>query len=586
MSKRKYYPEYLKYGFISIEHRGEVLPQCVVCMKTLSNASMKPSLLQRHLGTNHADKKNQDQSYFQRLAENVKRQRLDKTGLFHQKGAEIVKASHEVALLVAKSMKAHTIAESLIMPAAKILVRRVMGEESVAKLKDVSLSNNTVKRRIEEMSVDIADQVIAGVRASKFGFAIQVDESTDVANCCQLLVYVRFTQNNAVKTELLLSQEMCSTTKGKDVFNVLDNFFKLNELDWKKLIGCTTDGAPSMLGRKSGFQAHVKAVSPNVTSVHCFIHRFALSAKVLPPKLLSCLNRIIKMVNVVKTSALNTRLFKLICEDLGSDHTCLLYHTEVRWLSRGNITKPLFELRDELLAFLREKDYDFRKYLEDEEFIIRLAYLSDIFEAINLLNLSFQGPNCTVVEFISKLGAFILKLDLWKKNVESKKYGMFEFLTSLDSAPNNEVFHEIIDHLSLLNAEVRHYFPDVTCCAYMTDPFSVDPADLPVGTGEQKELIDIQADQTAKTKHKDCSPINFWLSMASSYSTLASHAIPQLLIFPSTWECEQGFSALMTIKSTKRNRLVAPMHDFRCAVSKCMPRIDKLVENKQMQPSH
>ena len=183
MSKRKYNPEYLKYGFISIEHR-EVLPQCVVCMKTLSNASMKPSLLQRHLGTNHADKKNEDQNCFQRLAENVKRQRLDKTGLFHQKGAEIVKASYEVALLVAKSMKAHTIVESLIMPAAKILVRRVLGEESVAKLKDVSLSNNTVKRRIEEMSVDIADQVIAGVRASKFWFAIQVDESTDVANCC------------------------------------------------------------------------------------------------------------------------------------------------------------------------------------------------------------------------------------------------------------------------------------------------------------------------------------------------------------------------------------------------------------------
>jgi len=82
MSKCKHNPEYLKYGVISIEHRGEVLPQCVVCMKTLSNASMKPSLLQRHLRTNHADKKNQDQSYFQRLAENVKRQCLNKTGLF------------------------------------------------------------------------------------------------------------------------------------------------------------------------------------------------------------------------------------------------------------------------------------------------------------------------------------------------------------------------------------------------------------------------------------------------------------------------------------------------------------------------
>jgi len=48
----------------------------------------------------------------------------------------------------------------------------------------VSLSNNTVKRCIEEMSHDIDDQVIVGVRASKFGFAIKLEESTDVADCC------------------------------------------------------------------------------------------------------------------------------------------------------------------------------------------------------------------------------------------------------------------------------------------------------------------------------------------------------------------------------------------------------------------
>ena len=57
MSKRKYYSEYIKYGSIAIEHGGECLPQCVLCMKTLSNAAMKPSLLKRHLESNHAEKK-------------------------------------------------------------------------------------------------------------------------------------------------------------------------------------------------------------------------------------------------------------------------------------------------------------------------------------------------------------------------------------------------------------------------------------------------------------------------------------------------------------------------------------------------
>ena len=69
------------------------------------------------------------------------------------------------------------------------------------------------------------------------------------------------------------------------------------------------------------------------------LYRFALCAKVLPPELLSCLQQIVKIVNFVKTSALNTRLFARLCADLGSDHTCLLFHTEVRWLSRGNMTR-------------------------------------------------------------------------------------------------------------------------------------------------------------------------------------------------------------------------------------------------------
>ena len=279
------------------------MPQCVICMKTLANSAMKPSLIQHHLHTNHSDKKDRDENYFHRLGECVKRQRLDKTGTIYQRKKGVVKASYEVAFLIAKNMKAHTIGESLIMPAAKMLVKHVIGEEVAAKLESVSISNNTVKNRIEEMSVDSSDQVILEVKDSKNGFSIQLDESTDVTNNAQLLVYARYTQDNAVITELLMSKELSGTTKGKDIFEALDNFFKPNELDWGKLIGCTIDGAPSMLGHKSGFKAHLTLWQPNVTFVHCFIHRFALCAKVLLQNMLSCLNQVIKLINFVKTSA-------------------------------------------------------------------------------------------------------------------------------------------------------------------------------------------------------------------------------------------------------------------------------------------
>ena len=43
---------------------------------------------------------------------------------------------------------------------------------------------------------------------------MQLDESTDVTNCSQLLVYIRTIENDVDKTELLINKEVLSTTKG------------------------------------------------------------------------------------------------------------------------------------------------------------------------------------------------------------------------------------------------------------------------------------------------------------------------------------------------------------------------------------
>ena len=53
MAKRKYDDTFLDYGFIFIEKGDEQLPQCVICFKTLSNASMKTYQLKQHLSNIH-----------------------------------------------------------------------------------------------------------------------------------------------------------------------------------------------------------------------------------------------------------------------------------------------------------------------------------------------------------------------------------------------------------------------------------------------------------------------------------------------------------------------------------------------------
>nr|XP_047142506.1 SCAN domain-containing protein 3-like [Hydra vulgaris] len=155
----------------------------------------------------------------------------------------------------------------------------------------------------------------------------------------QLIVYCRYIHNNKFKEEFLFSSCLETTTKAANIMEILKQFFNDNQLQWKYLFGITTDGAPAMMGCKSGLQTRVKEIAPNVVGVHCFIHRQALATKTLPGSLKTVFNQLVKLVNYIKSSALNTRLFTKFCSDLNAEHNKLLFYTSVRWLSAGNFSK-------------------------------------------------------------------------------------------------------------------------------------------------------------------------------------------------------------------------------------------------------
>ncbi len=115
---------------------------CIVCEKKLANTAMAPAKLQRHFSTNHSHLSNKTVDYFWRLLDLQQKQRkvFEKEVTISDKAQE---ASYLVAELVVKKMKSHTIAESLIMPACKIIVRTKLGEEAESELSKVPVSDNT-----------------------------------------------------------------------------------------------------------------------------------------------------------------------------------------------------------------------------------------------------------------------------------------------------------------------------------------------------------------------------------------------------------------------------------------------------------
>ena len=104
-----------------------------------------------------------------------------------------------------------------------------------------------------------------------------------------------------------------------------------------------------------------------------------------PSRSTSCsvLNQSVKMINLIKSRPLNSRLFGILCQEMGSGHEQLLLHTEVRWLSRGRVLQRLYELRDEVKRFLTEINSDLAKHLDDTMWLASLSYLVDIFDRLN-----------------------------------------------------------------------------------------------------------------------------------------------------------------------------------------------------------
>ena len=157
-----------------------------------------------------------------------------------------------------------------------------------------------------------------------------------------------------------------------------------------------------------------------------YIASESLASKTLIPSLKEAVNLCIKSVNQIRTKAKNHRLFQSFCREVGADHDVLLLHTGVLCLSRGRVFTRIMEFLLGMRTFFREIRLDLLVVLladlledhladlladllvdlvEDINFLLKVAYLADIFSTLNDLNASIQGNNMNIVEAHEKLSA-------------------------------------------------------------------------------------------------------------------------------------------------------------------------------------
>ena len=140
-----------------------------------------------------------------------------------------LKASYLVSSRVAKNAQPHSIAEKIILPAAKDLVENRIGKAQARQVDEIPISHKV-------MADHSKLQLVRRVGESPF-FAIQLDKSTDVTNFPQLLVYVRYVYDFEVIEDFLFCKPLEGQTTSVEIFKVLNDFIEQDGISWKKCDG-------------------------------------------------------------------------------------------------------------------------------------------------------------------------------------------------------------------------------------------------------------------------------------------------------------------------------------------------------------
>jgi len=616
-----------RYGVIDV--KGKAL--CVLCSESVV---CRTSSVKRHYETKHEwllEKSEAEQQEY--IARELKHKKMQSNNFvkFTQSSSNLVAASFEISKIIAKHGKPLSdgdyIKESLLECAPSLFDDFSNKDKIIQRIKDMPISRNTVKERIMKLESNVKDQLKTDLSICHT-FSICLDESTDVTSSARLAIIARYPRGDEIREELIALANLPGTTTGMDICKCVVKELSDKNIDLKKIVSVTTDGAPSMTGKDAGFiNLFTKEVGHSLLGFHCIVHQEALCAKTGLKELEEVMKVVTKVVNFITASALNKRQFQSLLKEVESVYSGLLMYNSVRWLSRGRVLERFVECVDEIRLFLDSNKQQFTE-LTNVDWLSRLMFFTDLSLHLNEVNVKLQGSGKTVDIMFDIIKAFEGKLKIFKRDVEKNEFKYFKY-TKLHFS--NLEIHEKVDFdrhrqflVEILDATVNQFssrfvqfrsfeetikflkYPDTIIFENLNleifnwmdlNDFEMQLVEFQSSSIWKQKFVElrIQLEEIERDRLREISKLSaenevlkVWNSMPNTFQDLKNVAWSILSIFSSSYSCESLFSTMNFMKSDIRNRLTDDM-SVACISLKNTnydPDIKQLASNVQQQKSH
>jgi hypothetical protein len=247
----------------------------------------------------------------------------------------------------------------------------------------------------------------------------------------------------------------------------------------------------------------------------------------------------------------------------------------------------LYALRTEVATFLRDKDENIPE-MSDSKWLSDLAFLVDMTQHLNRLNVLLQGREQLVNSLLDHICAFKVKLRLFDMHLQQNNLYHFPTLAeqpNVDTSAYVAFVGDLCAQFEQRFQEVNTYRKDI---CYLSSPFDVNINEAPEPL--QLELIELQCSEDLKQRFHETPLLQFYQNIfpRNRFPQLAKRAMRILSLFGSTYVCEQLFSKMKFIKSKYRANLTDEHLEglLRLNSTNTPPNIEKLSLNMQHQRSY
>nr|KAF6387466.1 hypothetical protein mMyoMyo1_007962 [Myotis myotis] len=261
--------------------------------------------------------------------------------------------------------------------------------------------------------------------------------------------------------------------------------------------------------------------------------------------------------------------------------------SEGEFLKECMIETAVWELKEEIGAFLKLKGKsDEFTELSDKNWLCDFAFAVDIFSHLNELNVKLQGKDQYVHDMYTNVKAFKSKLIFFSRQISDKVFAHFATLaTQKETIQNVKKYSKSLDDL---HTEFCRRFSDVEkidqSLQLVACPLSQNPETAPEEV--QLELIDLQSDFVLKEKFSSLELRDFYASLnEATFPNIQRMAQKILVLFGSTYVCEQTFSVMNINKAPHRSSLTDEhlRSILRIATTKLTPDFDALAKKGDQQ---